>query len=140
MDNNTVWTKTLDRNRASGIIIKDGKVLLIHRIREDREYWVIPGGGVEENETVEEALDREMAEELGIKVEEKKSLFKIENVGRFEYYFLVTKYEGKPTMGGPELERMNDKNQYVLEERDIKKLTEINLLPKEIAEKLQELI
>ena len=42
-------------------------------------------------------------------------------------------------MGGPELERMNEKNQYILEQRDVKKLSEINLLPKGIADKITKL-
>lgn len=129
MENNNGWTKTLNKDRASGIIIKDNKVLLIHRIREDREYWVFPGGSVEENESIEEALDREMAEELSIKIKEKKLLFKIENARRFEHNFLITKYEGEPKLGGPEAERMNDKNQYILTWLPTDKLDSVNLFP-----------
>src|SRR3989344_6694909 len=112
---NASWTKTLNKERASGIVIKDNKILLIRRIREDREYWVFPGGNVEENEVPEEALDREMAEELCIDIKDKKLLFKVENAGRKEYHFLISKYEGEPKLGGPEREKMNDKNQYLLE-------------------------
>lgn len=36
--------------RAAGILIKDNKILLIHRTREGKEFWVLPGGGVEKNE------------------------------------------------------------------------------------------
>jgi len=138
-EDNPSWTKTLNKDRASGIVIKDDKVLLIHRIRDDKEYWVFPGGSIEGNETIEEALGRELSEELSITVKDKKFLFKIENAGRFEHYFLITEYEGTPKMGGPELERMNEKNQYILEQRDVKKLSEINLLPKGIADKITKL-
>lgn len=55
------------------VIVKDGKVLLLKRAHEPFEgYWVLPGGHVERNETVEEAAVREMKEELGIDVELKK--------------------------------------------------------------------
>ena len=42
------------RNRAGGLLIKNGKILLIHRIKningERKEYYVVPGGGIEETE------------------------------------------------------------------------------------------
>ena len=124
----------MNKDRASGIIIKDNKILLIHRIREDREYWVFPGGGVEENETIEQALDREIAEELSLTVKDKKFLFKIENSGRFEHHFLISEYGGKPKLGGPELERMNNKNQYILTWIPVDQLNSINLLPDKVKE------
>lgn len=52
--------------RVRGILIREGKLLVIHRIKEGREYYVIPGGGVENQETMLEALKREMKEEVGI--------------------------------------------------------------------------
>ena len=56
-----------------GIIEIEGKILLIHRIKKKidntyREYYVIPGGKMEEGETEEETLLREIKEEVGIKV------------------------------------------------------------------------
>jgi ADP-ribose pyrophosphatase YjhB (NUDIX family) len=41
--------------RAGAFIVDKGKILLIHRFFQGREYYVIPGGGVEEGETLEEA-------------------------------------------------------------------------------------
>ncbi len=119
------------------MIIKDSNILLIHRIRDGREYWAVPGGGIEEGESIEQALHRELAEELGIQVKEKKFLFEIKNAGRSEYYFLITEYEGTPKMGGPEMGRMNERNQYILEERKIAEIPKINVLPKTIVGKLQ---
>ena len=48
-------------------IIENGKVLLTQR--EDFEYWVLPGGGVEPGETVAQAARREAQEETGLEVE-----------------------------------------------------------------------
>lgn len=59
---------TETRISARAIIFIDGKLVLIRRVRHGREYWVIPGGGVEEGETVEDAVRREAKEEIGIDV------------------------------------------------------------------------
>ena len=35
------------RERASAVIIKDNKILLMKRVKPNLEYFVFPGGGVE---------------------------------------------------------------------------------------------
>jgi 8-oxo-dGTP pyrophosphatase MutT (NUDIX family) len=55
----------LEVERAGVIVIRDGRLALIHRVRDGREYWVIPGGGVERGENLAEAALREGREELG---------------------------------------------------------------------------
>ena len=58
------------RNRAGGLLIENGKILLIHRIKningERKEYYVVPGGGIEEKENIKEATIRELKEETGL--------------------------------------------------------------------------
>jgi 8-oxo-dGTP diphosphatase len=49
-----------------GIIFDEKKVLLIKR--RDVPVWVLPGGGIEENESAEEAIIREIQEETGLDV------------------------------------------------------------------------
>ncbi|WP_232362060.1 NUDIX domain-containing protein, partial [Bacillus thuringiensis] len=56
------------RNRGAAIIVQEGKIALIKRIREEETYYVFPGGGVEEGETPEEATKREVYEELGLHI------------------------------------------------------------------------
>jgi mutator protein MutT len=55
---------------VSFILIEDGKVLLEKR-RDDKEIdpglIMIPGGHLEDDETEEQALERELREELGVK-------------------------------------------------------------------------
>lgn len=55
------------RIAAGGIIIKDGKVLLVRYRDEKNTYLVIPGGGIEDGESLASAAEREIAEETGIK-------------------------------------------------------------------------
>ena len=57
------------RNSAKALIIKDGKMAAI-KIRDAGEEWyIMPGGGQEAGETLNEAVCREVSEELGIAIE-----------------------------------------------------------------------
>ena len=55
------YTKTREASRA--IIVQDGMILLIHEAVSD--LWVVPGGGVEIDETPEKCCVRETEEETG---------------------------------------------------------------------------
>lgn len=77
------------RSRAALLIIKDGHVALIKRIRENRTYYVFPGGGIEAGESPQEAAQREAMEELGVRVEMGPLVFESTNsVG--DYYFFAS--------------------------------------------------
>lgn len=58
----------MPRIRATGLWIRDGKILLVRHTKNDRSYFLLPGGGVDEGESVPMALERELQEELGTKV------------------------------------------------------------------------
>ena len=53
---------------VAGVIIRNGKVLLSKRPEGKHlsNLWEFPGGKIKENETPEEALERELREELDI--------------------------------------------------------------------------
>jgi 8-oxo-dGTP pyrophosphatase MutT (NUDIX family) len=57
------------QKRVRAVIVENGSLLLVHRIKKERDYYVFPGGGVEDGETDKEALVREAMEELGVAVE-----------------------------------------------------------------------
>ena len=54
------------RIRVSAILRWQGRVLLCRQEKPGKEYWLLPGGGVDGGETLLEALRRELREELGI--------------------------------------------------------------------------
>lgn len=54
------------RPSVRAIILRDGKVLMIHSLKYD--YYKFPGGGIEAGEGMEQALCREVAEESGFSV------------------------------------------------------------------------
>ena len=57
------------KTRVRALIVQEAKILLIHRIKGGQEYWVFPGGGLEEGDsTPQQGLVRECLEELGVTV------------------------------------------------------------------------
>ncbi|MFI5294476.1 MAG: 8-oxo-dGTP diphosphatase MutT [Thermodesulfovibrionales bacterium] len=56
---------------VAGVIERDGKVLIVRRMKGDKlgNKWEFPGGKLESGETPEEALRRELREELDIETE-----------------------------------------------------------------------
>jgi 8-oxo-dGTP diphosphatase len=57
--------------RYQGAIIRDDHILLIKQTEHatGRSYWLLPGGGIEPNETEENCVQREMLEETGLHVQ-----------------------------------------------------------------------
>ncbi len=51
---------------VKGVVIKDDKVLLIKANKkiEGRDHWEVPGGRIDGDETIDEALRRELKEEV----------------------------------------------------------------------------
>ncbi len=56
----------LIRPSVRSIIIKDGKIAMVHSLKYD--YYKFPGGGIEPNETKLDALIRETLEEVGLAI------------------------------------------------------------------------
>lgn len=68
MNNN----KKIDKLITRTIIEHEGKILIVRRSKTDKTragVWELPGGGVDNDESLEEAAEREVLEEAGIKVQ-----------------------------------------------------------------------
>ena len=84
------------RTRAGVILIEDNKVALIERHRAGLDYFVFPGGGVDEGESPEQGAIREAMEELGVEVSIKQRIAEF-HFGRTSthVYFLVERLGGE---------------------------------------------
>jgi 8-oxo-dGTP pyrophosphatase MutT (NUDIX family) len=135
----------MKKERVRAIIIKQGSILLIKRVFPDRTYWVFPGGGVEEGETVVEALERECVEELGITIKVQE-LFTEEVSGKeatkgdMEYFYTADITGG--VLGnafGPEHKQDSHyKGKYELVWEDGNKIMDIDLRPNEVRDRVYE--
>lgn len=70
---------TRSRIACRGVMIRDGRILLVHE--ENRDHWLLPGGGLEDGETLEQCCIREMEEETGMIVSPRQHFLTIH-----EYY------------------------------------------------------
>ena len=100
------------RVRVAIVVVHDGKILLVEHTKEERKYWLLPGGGLEWGEGLKEALSREVEEETGLEVEVGDLLFVSETLapgGQRHVIHLV--FEGE-LQGGeinvPQEERITD--------------------------------
>ena len=85
--------------RVTGILIEDGKILLVKQKVSDSRAWSLPGGRLEEGETLESAIERELQEETGLKTKVKKLLYVCDvpdaNPSLIHITFLMIRIEGE---------------------------------------------
>jgi len=80
--------KPVGRRRAGAVIIQQRK-LLTYAFRHESQYWRIPGGGIEPEETPEQAAQRELHEELGLTIKIQHQFGPYFRVNNMEWYFLA---------------------------------------------------
>lgn len=129
------------RIRASAIIFVDNKLITVYREKIIngvlKKYYVIPGGGVEDNETIEEATKREISEEVGIDIVLTDKYFYLEKEDAEEYFYIANYVSGKIGTGtGPEFTNRDVEKYGTYEIRLVEKddVKNINLLPPEAKE------
>lgn len=94
--------------RVTGILIEDDKLLLVNQRVNDNRNWSLPGGKLEQGETLEQGIIREMREETGLDTEIIKLLY-ICDVSASEntllhISFLLKRIDGEIKMPTNELE------------------------------------
>ena len=122
----------MKRVNGRAIIIEGDEVILMFRrkIKDGivNEYYAIPGGGKEENESIEECVKREVNEELNLDVEVKDFLGKVEDDKNIGYIYRAKMIGGTLKLGGEELEHNNEENYYEVQRVKISEIENINLL------------
>ena len=129
------------RVSSRAIIIDDNKLLTMFRrkIKSDgtvKEYYVIPGGGLEEGETLEENVIRELKEEFNVDIEVVKFLGTEVYDETIANYFLCKIVSGTPKLSGEELERMTPENYYEIRYIDLNDIDNYDINAKDIIKKI----
>ncbi|SMO65712.1 NUDIX domain-containing protein [Solitalea koreensis] len=114
--------------RPSVVILEGYSVLLMRYVYNGTEVYCLPGGNPDPMETLQEAVERELKEELGLKVEVQDLLFVAEtHKPEKQEIVLHHIFEGKIAEGNPtinpeqtsalsaewiEVDKLGDKNLY----------------------------
>lgn len=88
------------RVSVKGLVVKDGKILLLKEAPELSRAWELPGGGLDFGEDMYEGLKREIEEEMGVDVAsiDRRPLYvwtwRFENRRNMDWYYsLVVAYK-----------------------------------------------
>lgn len=123
------------------ILNENSEIVTIKRTKYNnkiiKEYYTLPGGHLEKNESFEEATIREVKEELGINVSILSEFYSFYNIDlEQDEKFYICKYNsGKIGTGTGEEWNNNDYvkyGKYEIVYLKIKELEKYNLLPKEV--------
>jgi len=87
--------------RCQGAVLHNSCILLVkHKnIQRDLIYWWLPGGGLNQGETQEECVIREIQEETCIDVRVERLLFQVEDLSRRYSYQRYATYLCSPISG-----------------------------------------
>ena len=132
------------RIRAAAIVVKGDSVLLVehqhNEIMGGHPWWVPPGGGVEDEESLIECAKRETLEETGVSVD----LGRIAYIREFvepgfhhcEVFFIGESYSGTPVTGSNP--GIFDVDHFIKEARFVRRdeMDGIVIFPKEIKKEL----
>ena len=135
-----------ERIRVAGILPMEGGFAFMHRTNVKNhpigDYYTFPGGGREENETLENGVKREIKEEFGIEVEVKELLYETSNmlnrkkIPTKEYFYLCKYVSGEFGTGdGPEFSnnpKYADSGNYIPEIISREDTENILLLPEDV--------
>ena len=70
------------KQAVRAIVIRDDKLLVMHRNKFGHQYYTLVGGGVDTGEVPEQSLHRELREETGLQISNPRQLF-VEDAGDF---------------------------------------------------------
>ena len=127
------------RESCRAIIFNKNMLAVMYREKENRVYYTFPGGGMEENESINECIKREALEELGIIVSPIRELYLYENETTIQHFLLCDWISGEFSTGtGEEFESNNPKGIYIPVFVGNDRIDKIPLMPPIVAKQLSD--
>lgn len=135
------------RNSSKAIVLNEGKVLLIKLSNIGNTYYILPGGGQDQYETLHEALKRECLEETGYHIDVRDIMFVRDYIARNhefaksspEFHQVEFMFDCRLDMTKEKEESsLLDRNQVGVEWISLSSLSSINLYPKVLKEKIKQ--
>ncbi len=98
-----------DRPRVAvgAVVFKDQRVLLVQRGRPPaRSLWAVPGGSVELGESLQQAAQREIYEETGVRIRATEPIFVFDHVehdkqGNVRFHYVIVDLAAEYLGGEP---------------------------------------
>ena len=122
---------------VGGAVVHNGRLLLVRRAsRRGRGNWQVPGGFVEPDETIEQAVVREVTEEAGVTAEVEgivglRNRYALDVGNSLYIVLLLHPLSGEPKPDGREVDRAE---YFTLD--DIRHLEQVPAVNLEIAERV----
>lgn len=126
--------------RPSVIILKNNKLLVVHSTYHNEDYFLLPGGGIEGNETIFECAIRETKEETNQDIEIIKVVYLndyITDKGRCLNIYLLGKLKNYKETTHHKDPCINENKIKKAEWIDLDKLLELDFRPKELIERIK---
>jgi len=97
----------MSRDRAVALVVHEDKLLVIKRNNKGRHYFTLPGGGIEDGETREQATLRELEEEASLKLKLIRQVYEHNyDNGQNQYVFLCEYQSGEPKLADDSIEKL----------------------------------
>ncbi len=92
---------------VGAVVFKNNRVLLVRRGQAPSEdLWAIPGGSVEIGETLQQAAEREILEETGVKIRAGKPIYTFDVIdrdedGKIRFHYVIVDLAADYVSGDP---------------------------------------
>ncbi|MFH1096206.1 MAG: NUDIX hydrolase [Candidatus Desantisbacteria bacterium] len=114
--------------RVAACIIENNKILMIQHKKDDKKYWLLPGGRIEYGETIIQAIKRELIEETGVEISVGKLMFVSDAIPEDNNRHILNMFFEAEIVGG-EIRLGDEEILNAVEFIDIDKIDELIIYP-----------
>lgn len=125
--------------RVAAILFENDKILTTEMEKNREKYHVLPGGRVEENETTEEALKRELSEETNLELQKFSLAYirelKMKEDRGVEFYYNIEEYTGTLETGHDPEEKESELKE--VHRKSLTELEKLNFFPEQLIDRIK---